>query len=225
MFTGIIEEKGRIISLGRGSRSARLKIAAARVLTDATTGCSIAVNGVCLTVTEFGWDYFTADVMNETLSRTNLTLLKAGERVNLERAMAADGRFGGHMVSGHVDGLGEIVSRKQDGIAVRVRIRTTEKILEGMVEKGSITIDGISLTISGLFKDSFEVSLIPHTGKETTLLDKRVGDKVNLENDVVGKYIRGFGAPQSLMTTANDEIKSEGKSSGITLEFLKSCGF
>lgn len=186
MFTGIIEETGTILSAGNG----KIRIAAQKVLDGTKTGDSIAVNGVCLTVTEMTSCGFTADVMTETLSRSNLGSLKKGGRVNLERAMAADGRFGGHFVSGHIDGIGTILKMQNDGNAVWVYISAPRPILNLIIEKGSVAIDGISLTVAKIDEKEFAVSVIPHTGEETTLLNKKPGDIVNLENDVVGKYVQ-----------------------------------
>ncbi len=186
MFTGIIEETGTILSAGNG----KIRITAQKVLDGTKTGDSIAVNGVCLTVTEMTSCGFTADVMPETLSRSNLGSLKKGGRVNLERAMAADGRFGGHFVSGHIDGTGTILKMQNDGNAVWVYISAPRPILNLIIEKGSVAIDGISLTVAKIDEKEFAVSVIPHTGEETTLLNKKPGDIVNLENDVVGKYVQ-----------------------------------
>ena len=212
MFTGIVEETGSIARVVQGGMSGEIKIYASFVLEGTKLGDSIAVNGVCLTVTGLYDDGFTADVMPETLRRSNLGMLKSGDQVNLERAMAADGRFGGHIVSGHIDGTGEIVSLRNEGNAVWVRVRAKEEILGLIVEKGSITIDGISLTVAALGTDHFEVSIIPHTGQQTTLLKKKPGDKVNLENDIIGKYVRRLMG------------KDSGKS-GITEDFLAEHGF
>lgn len=186
MFTGIIEETGTILSAGNG----KIRIAAQKVLDGTKTGDSIAVNGVCLTVTEMTSCGFTADVMPETLSRSNLGSLKKGGIVNLERAMAADGRFGGHFVSGHIDGTGTILKMQNDGNAVWVYISAPRPILNLIIEKGSVAIDGISLTVAKIDEKEFAVSVIPHTGEETTLLNKKPGDIVNLENDIVGKYVQ-----------------------------------
>ena len=192
MFTGIVEELGTVARIVRGSSHQRISINCKKILEDIHLGDSIAVNGVCLTVVEFTGHGFSADVMNETFARSSLGTLKPGSYVDLERAMAADGRFGGHIVSGHIDGNGVIKSIRPDGNAVWFEIRAEEKILEGIVEKGSITIDGISLTVAAVGRDSFKVSIIPHTLKETVLGHKKNGDIVNLENDVVGKYIKKF---------------------------------
>ncbi|CBK73764.1 riboflavin synthase, alpha subunit [Butyrivibrio fibrisolvens 16/4] len=192
MFTGIIEELGKVQRITRGSKEQRLVINCKKILEDMHIGDSIAVNGVCLTVVEFNINSFSADVMNETFSRSGLGELTLGSVVNLERAMAANGRFGGHIVSGHIDGTGKIKSVRQDGNAVWFEISVDSKILRGIVEKGSIAIDGISLTVAAVGRDSFKVSIIPHTLKVTVLGSKRVGDRVNLENDVIGKYISKF---------------------------------
>lgn len=192
MFTGIVEELGTVARIVRESSKQRISINCKKILEDIHLGDSIAVNGVCLTVVEFTDHGFSADVMNETFARSSLGALKPGSYVDLERAMAADGRFGGHIVSGHIDGNGVIKSIRPDGNAVWFEIKSEEKILEGIVEKGSITIDGISLTVTAVGRDSFKVSIIPHTLKETVLGHKKNGDIVNLENDVVGKYIKKF---------------------------------
>lgn len=212
MFTGIIEETGSVARVLQGGTSGEIRINASYVLEGTKLGDSIAVNGVCLTVTGLYDDGFTADVMPETLRRSNLGMLRSGDRVNLERAMAADGRFGGHIVSGHIDGTGEIASLRNEGNAVWVRIRAKEEILALIVEKGSITIDGISLTVATLGTDHFEVSIIPHTGQQTTLLKKKPGDKVNLENDIIGKYVQRL-------------LGKSTQSSGITESFLAEHGF
>ena len=202
MFTGIIEEVGRIRAIERQAVSARLTVAASKVLSDVHLGDSIAVNGVCLTVTSFGRDYFCADVMHETLNRSSLGALGVKSPVNLERAMLAGGRFGGHIVSGHIDGTGTIRDVRRDGNAVWYTIQAPEPILQLIVEKGSIAIDGISLTVAAVERDNFSVSVIPHTAAETTLSGKKIGDAVNLENDMVGKYIEKFVQTKSGIDTA-----------------------
>jgi riboflavin synthase len=217
MFTGIIEEVGTIRAVVSGHTSGEISIRAVKVLEGTKIGDSIAVNGVCLTVTALLPDGFTADVMPETLRRSNLGKLHQGDRVNLERAMAADGRFGGHIVSGHIDGMGTITEQRREGNAVWIRVQAGQDILNLIVEKGSITIDGISLTVADLRADSFQVSVIPHTGSETTLLSKRLGDAVNLENDIVGKYV------QRLLHPGKPQPKQQ--ESRITLEFLAEHGF
>ena len=223
MFTGIIEETGKVEAVAKGSNSAVITIAAVKVLEDTKIGDSIAVNGVCLTVTSISGRKFSADVMAETLRRSSLGSLKHGSMVNLERAMAANGRFGGHIVSGHIDGVGVISSFEKEDNAVWVEIETPAKILRYIVEKGSITIDGISLTVAKLADSSFAVSVIPHTGEETTLLNRNPGDIVNLENDIVGKYV------ERLMNFKTDDRdnKSEERnnSDSITMNFLNENGF
>ena len=214
MFTGIIEEIGHVNNVKKGTASAILTIQAEKVLEGTHIGDSIAVNGVCLTVTSHGSSYFTADVMHESLRRSALGNLSQGSRVNLERAMAADGRFGGHIVAGHIDGTGMIEELRKEENAVWVKIRTTPEILELIVEKGSICIDGISLTVAEVSEKSFQVSVIPHTGEETTLLKKKAGDRVNLENDIVGKYIKKFLTPS----------EPAGKCGGLTMELLEEYG-
>lgn len=218
MFTGIIEEKGKIRKVLSGKESGSVEIKASVVLEGTKIGDSIAVNGVCLTVTSLKADGFTADVMPETLRRTNLGKLSIGDEVNLERAMAAGGRFGGHIVSGHIDGTGVIKSLKPEGNAVWVSINAAPDILHLIVEKGSICIDGISLTVAYVDDKEFRVSIIPHTGSETTLLAKKAGDIVNLENDIVGKYIEKLIKPYS--STQEPEKKS-----GLTMEMLSEYGF
>ncbi|MCQ2553460.1 MAG: riboflavin synthase, partial [Clostridia bacterium] len=180
MFTGIVEEKGKLAKVLSGQESGSIDIKANVVLEGTKIGDSIAVNGVCLTVTSLRGDGFTADVMPETLRRTNLGKLPIGAEVNLERAMAAGGRFGGHIVSGHIDGTGTIKTLKPEGNAVWVSINAGPEILHLVVEKGSICIDGISLTVAYVDDSEFRVSIIPHTGAETTLLKKKAGDIVNL---------------------------------------------
>lgn len=217
MFTGIVEEIGTIKKVEKGAKSSKLTIEGAKIFDDLKLGDSVAVNGVCLTVTEYTKNTFTADVMNETLSRSNLGDLKNGSRVDLERAMAADGRFGGHIVSGHIDGTGRIVKTEKDDIAVWYTIAANKKIMKYIIEKGSVTIDGISLTVAKVTDTDFSVSIIPHTAKETVLGFKKAGDTVNLENDVVGKYIEHF-------LTFDDKSVPE-KNTGITKDFLLKAGF
>lgn len=215
MFTGIIEELGKVIRVQRTAGSSFIEIQAEKVLTDAHIGDSIAVNGVCLTVTNMTNDTFRADVMNETLSRSSLGSLVSGSMVNLERAMAANGRFGGHIVSGHIDGTGIITDVKNDGIAVWYTISAEDSLLRYIVEKGSIAIDGISLTVAKVTNCTFSVSIIPHTASETTLSMKKTGDIVNLENDIIGKYV------ERLIKTSEPHTRS----SNITMEFLAKNGF
>lgn len=216
MFTGIVEEMGQIRSIVRGASSAVLSIEANLILEDLKIGDSVAVNGVCLTATSIGAGGFTADVMHETLNRSSLGALQKGSHVNLERAMLANGRFGGHIVSGHIDGTGTIGSIQKDDNALWYTILADEKLLRYIVEKGSVTIDGISLTVADVQSDRFAVSLIPHTAKVTVLGEKRMGDIVNLETDIIGKYV------EKLLKPAEEETKQK---SGITMEFLAENGF
>ena len=202
MFTGIIEEIGKVKAIERGANSIRLTIAVKKILDDIHIGDSICTNGVCLTVTTFDNDSYTADVMPETMSRTNFKDLRINDLVNCERAMPANGRFGGHIVSGHIDGIGVISKMTRDDKAIRVKIETRPEILRYIVEKGSITIDGISLTVTDVSSFDFGVSIIQHTQDETTLTKKKIGDTVNLENDIVGKYIEKFVGN---ITARNDE--------------------
>ena len=222
MFTGIVEELGTVKKIKKGANSAVFTIRAEKILDDLKTGDSVAVNGICLTVTACLEDGFTADVMHETLRRTNLGELKSGSKVNLERAMAANGRFGGHIVAGHVDGTGTISSMKKDDNAVWITIDTSAAILKYIISKGSITIDGVSLTVAKVDNKSFAVSVIPHTGQNTTLLDKKPGDTVNLENDMVGKYVEKLLQYGSI---PDEEEESTTEKTGITMDFLIQNGF
>lgn len=216
MFTGIVEEMGTIAGIQKGAKSAVLTIQAEKVFSDLHIGDSIALNGVCLTVTSFNGNTYTADVMNETLRRSSLGSLTIGSKVNLERAMAANGRFGGHIVSGHIDGTGTITKVEKDDNAIWYTIAAEENLMKYIVEKGSIAIDGISLTVAKRSDMDFAISMIPHTAKETVLSQKKPGDIVNLENDIVGKYI------EQLM---HYEKKEEKKESRLTKEFLLRAGF
>ena len=222
MFTGIIEEIGTISSVAEGSLSAVVTIQASKVLEGSQAGDSIAVNGVCLTVTSIHGGLFTADVMAETLRRSSLGSLSKGSRVNLERAMHANGRFGGHIVSGHIDGTGTIVSKAREDNAVWVTINTDKRILKYIVEKGSIAIDGTSLTVATVndSDSTFSVSVIPHTAKETIILGKGAGDIVNIENDVIGKYV------ERLLAFREEPVNSANNSAPeITMDYLMENGF
>ena len=215
MFTGLVEEVGTIRAIRRGAHSSVLSIGAETILSDLKIGDSVAVNGVCLTATSRDSGGFTADVMPETLNRSSLGALTVGSHVNLERAMAADGRFGGHIVSGHIDGTGVIQSLRRDDNAVWYTVGAAPGLLRYIVEKGSITIDGISLTVAAVGETWFSVSIIPHTAAVTILGEKRAGDRVNLETDIIGKYV------EKLLRPAGDAPKS----GGLTLEFLAQNGF
>ena len=232
MFTGSVEEIGRVERIKHGQHSAVLTIHADTVLEGTKIGDSIAVNGVCLTVTNMKNNEFSADVMAETVRRSSLGALRDGSYVNLERAMAADGRYGGHIVSGLIDGTGQIESMRREEIAVWGTIACADKILDLIVEKGSICIDGISLTVAAVTKRNFSVSVIPHTGEETTLLKKKAGDAVNLENDIVGKYIqklvdigRNSGADRGKMPDDENAAGNAKGNSGLSMEFLQKYGF
>lgn len=220
MFTGIIEEIGTVTGIQKGAKSAVLTIQAKKVLEDIRIGDSIAVNGVCLTVTSYTNDSYTADVMNETLQRSALGQLRIGSKVNLERAMPLNGRFGGHIVSGHIDGTGMIRKIEKDDNAIWYTIAAEERLMRYIIEKGSIAIDGISLTVARRSEEEFAVSVIPHTAKQTVLSQKKVGDTVNLENDIVGKYIEQF--LQTNHSPSNGQNKKESK---LTKEFLMMSGF
>lgn len=209
MFTGIIEEIGEIAAVKRGAKSCELSVRGDVIFSDLKIGDSVAVNGVCLTAAAIDGNVFTVDVMPETMHRSGLGALQKGSKVNLERAMSANGRFGGHIVAGHVDGMGFICSLKNEDNAVWVTITAEDSVMKYVVEKGSIAIDGISLTVAKVFSDAFSVSIIPHTGSETTLLSRKIGDRVNLECDIIGKYVE----------------KLCGKQSNITEDFLKKYNF
>lgn len=214
MFTGIVEEIGTVEQVRRGTHSAVLTIRASTVLERTKIGDSIAVNGICLTVTALSPTSFSADVMHETLNRSSLAQLRSGTHVNLERAMAANGRFGGHIVAGHVDGVGRIRRVERDDTAIWYTIQVEPDILRYVVEKGSITIDGISLTVAKVTSDSFSISAIPHTVSQTVLKERKAGDPVNLETDIIGKYVEKLLRPQNAP-----------QQSKLTLEFLSQYGF
>lgn len=216
MFTGIIEELGCIREIQRGRLSVRLSIRCHKILEDMKIGDSIAVNGICLTVTARGADFFCADVMPETMRRTGLEKLKVGDGVNLERALRLLDRLGGHIVSGHIDGTGRIVERKQEDNAIWLTIEAGEEILRYIVEKGSIALDGASLTVVDTAEGSFRVSLIPLTARATVLGEKKLGDIVNIECDVLGKYVeRLIGKERTGQRTGQ----------GISMELLIKQGF
>ena len=216
IFTGIIEELGVVKSIAINGASGCITIKAKKVLEGTQLGDSIAVNGTCLTVTSINSDGFSADVMAETVKRTSLSQVGKGDLVNLERAMILNGRFGGHIVSGHIDGTGTITKYTKEENAIWVTIKAPDEILDLIVEKGSICIDGISLTVATVSDQDFQVSIIPHTAKETTLIHKKVGSLVKLENDIVGKYIK------KLME--NNQEEQAKKASGLTMEMLEEYG-
>lgn len=215
MFTGIIEEIGVIKKITKGVNSEKLLIQCNKVLEETKLGDSICTNGVCLTVTDINDHSFQADVMTETLLRSNLGNLTLGSEVNLERALTLSSRLGGHIVSGHIDGVGKIVSLKRIDNSIEVSIEAKLSILKYIIEKGSITIDGISLTVTYVDNKAFKVCIIPHTGENTILLKKKVGESVNLECDILGKYV------ERLLSFKVEEKKK----SNISEDFLRENGF
>ncbi|MCZ4693222.1 riboflavin synthase [Ancylomarina euxinus] len=215
MFTGLVEEIGYIKAMKKGSNSIRLMVAANKIMDDVKLGDSIATNGICLTVVDFDSKSFSADVMPETMNRSSFHKQKEGSRVNLERALRVGDRMGGHMVSGHIDGVGEIISQTKDDNAIWVSISAPKNILKYVIEKGSIAIDGISLTVAYVDENQFKVSIIPLTQDDTTLISKKIGSQVNLECDMTAKYIEKF------MFHKDDEKKE----SNISMDFLKENGF
>ncbi|WP_425061026.1 Riboflavin synthase [Sporomusa carbonis] len=215
MFTGLVEELGKVKSIVRGAKSVRLTVSARKVLDDVKLGDSIAVNGTCLTVVAFSQDWFTADVMPETVDRTALAGLKPGDTVNLERSLRVGDRLGGHIVSGHIDGVGVILAKEQNDNAVIVKISAGPEVMRYIIKKGSIAVDGTSLTVIDFGADWFTVSLIPHTAAMTTVGIKTTGEPVNLESDVIGKYVEKLlGLNQASKPTEK-----------ITLGFLEQHGF
>jgi riboflavin synthase len=216
MFTGLIEEIGIISSIEKGRNSYQFGISAHEVLEGTKIGDSICTNGACLTVIKISSNHFTVDIMSETVLMTNFSDLKIGSKVNLERAMRLSDRLGGHLVSGHIDGTGKIVSINKDDIAWRIEIESSQDIISKILDKGSIAIDGISLTVVRVLENSFEVSIIPHTANETTLLSKKINDPVNLETDMIGKYVLKF------LSASKKEEEHDKK---IDMSFLAENGF
>ncbi|OUS77420.1 riboflavin synthase [Paenibacillus sp. MY03] len=220
MFTGLVEEVGRMKNVYRQGEAMMLTIGASIVTQGAALGDSISVNGVCLTVTSYDRTSFTADVMPETYRKSTLHLLKPGDPINLERAMAVGSRFGGHIVQGHIDGTGKVTSRTVDANAVVFRIEAKSgDLMRYIIPKGSITIDGISLTVVEADGDGFSVSIIPHTLAETALAHRQPGDNVNLETDIIGKYV------DHLLHNRNAEKSAAAPSSRISTEYLSRHGF
>ena len=215
MFTGLVEEIGTVEQMRHGRHSAVLTIRAKTVLEGTKIGDSIAVNGICLTVTGLFSDRFSADIMHETLNRSALAGLTRGSHVHLERAMAADGRFGGHLVAGHVDGVGTILRIRRDDTAIWYTIQAKPEVLRYVVEKGSIAVDGISLTVAAVTGTDFSISAIPHTVSRTLLKERKEGDQVNLETDLIGKYV------EKLLYTPREQPEK----STLTREFLTRYGF
>ena len=216
MFTGIIEEVGALKRLAGGEIAIRAK----KVLEDVALGDSIAVNGICLTVTRFDEAHFTADVMPETIRRTSLAELRRGSRVNLERALTLKSRLGGHIVSGHIDGAGTIAAMREEGNAILLTVRASADILRYIVEKGSVALDGISLTVASVSAADFTVSLIPHTREITNLREKSVGSRLNIETDILGKYVEKLFPGGCALGSAAPKGKD-----GITMDFLRQQGF
>ncbi len=208
MFTGIVEETGRVKTATAG----KLVISTDTVTRGMRLGDSVAVNGVCLTVTDFKADSFSVDIMPETLGITNLGRLRAGDRVNLERAVALGGQMGGHLVQGHIDGTGTVATVTPEAGAILITIEAPAEIMRYTVQKGFIAVDGISLTVIDRDENSFRVSVVGYTRQQTTLGEKRAGDPVNLETDIIGKYVEQF-------------TQSQTQSTGITAAFLQEHGF
>lgn len=219
MFTGLIEEIGSISQITKGRNSFAFSVQAKKVLEGTKIGDSICTNGACLTVTKISHSEFTVDIMSETVARTNFSLLQIGSKVNLERALRLSDRLGGHLLSGHIDGTGRIIAIEKDDIAWRIKIETSQEIITQMLDKGSIAIDGISLTIVKVNQKEFEVSIIPHTASETTLLSKKINDTVNLETDMIGKYVQHF------LSKPSSENKRGEKKSELSMNFLQENGF
>jgi len=201
MFTGLIEETGKVSAIRKGEASFQITIVANKIMEDLRLGDSVCTNGACLTVVNLTKDSFTVDIMAETVKHTNFKDLKIGNRANLERAMRLSDRVAGHLVAGHVDGVGEITRIQKDGMATLITIKTSKDLATQMVDKGSVAVDGISLTIT-----NFQVSIIPHTARETTLLTKKTGEKVNIEADMIGKYVRNFLAQPQESQHAKQKI-------------------
>ena len=214
MFTGLIEDLGTLQEIRIGTDQARLTVATGLPMAELTLGESIAVNGVCLTVTSFSDGTFCADVSPETLSCTSLGRLSRGSRVNLERALRLSDRLGGHLVTGHVDGMGRIIELRKDGNAWLLKFQIDAAVSSFLVSKGSVTVDGISLTVNEVFEDTFSLTIIPHTLAMTTLQDRKIGDEVNIETDLIGKYVARF-----LQDGDSD------KPQGVTMDILAKHGF
>lgn len=219
MFTGLVEEVGTVASIKKGINSSKITINAKKVLEDVILGDSIATNGICLTVVEFTQTSFTVDVMKESLRVTNLGNLKTGDKLNLERALRLGDRLGGNIVSGHIDGTGKIESFLKEDNAVVVTISASYDLLRYIIYKGSIAIDGVSLTVFSIDDTSFKVSIIPHTGVETTLLTKAIKDTVNLECDMVGKYI------EKLILNREKTNLRQPNRKDLSMSFLNEFGF
>lgn len=236
MFTGIIEEVGTIRQIRKGNVSGSLTIGAKTIMEDMKPGDSIAVNGICLTVCGHSRESFTVDVMHETFERSAVSAFRVGTHVNLERAMAAGGRFGGHIVSGHIDGTGRIVGIWKDENAVWYEIAAPASLMRYIVEKGSVAVDGVSLTVAAVLRDGFRVSVIPHTRAATTMEERKAGDPVNLENDCIAKYVEKLlggaaksggeqGGSRRIKADGTAGKRREGRAGGMTEAFLAENGF
>ncbi|MDR1831774.1 MAG: riboflavin synthase [Fusobacteriaceae bacterium] len=219
MFTGLVEEIGQVLSLRNDTTSLKIKIKSENIAKVSAVGDSIATNGTCLTAVEVGSDYFIADCMHETVKRTNLRYLKAGDPVNLEKSLTLSTPLGGHLVTGDVDCVGTISAISRDGIARIYEIKTDKKYMKYIVEKGRVAVDGASLTVMGITDDSFSVSLIPHTQDKIILGGKRVSDPVNVETDLIGKFVEKLLFSRTEAETAGETP------GGITMEFLMKNGF
>lgn len=220
MFTGLIIELGEVSGIERRGQNARLAVKGHAILKDIAVGDSIAINGVCLTVTNIDRDIVSFDVSGETLLSTNLGGLKRGNKVNLEPSLRPDSKMGGHFVTGHVDGVGRIRSRMLEGNAERVEIEAPAEVLHYLVRKGSVTVDGISLTVVDVFKDAFSLVIIPHTASLTTIGFKKIGDTVNLEPDMLAKYVEKFlrkdaPAEEAAKSSAEDPFLAKLKNAGL----------
>jgi riboflavin synthase len=216
LFTGLVEEVGEVLQVSKGENYSKLSIRAEKILRGMKIGDSIAVNGTCLTVTDYGKDFFSVDIMAETLRMGSLKSLKIKSKVNLERALKLGDRFGGHIVSGHIDGTGKIVDIHDEGISTWIDIEVSQDIMKYIVLKGSVTLDGASLTVAKISNNCFSVSLIPHTKMETVLNYRKIGDKVNIECDIIGKYVEKMFLNQRSI---------QNKKSDISMDMLSKYGF
>lgn len=222
MFTGLVEELASVVRVDVRQSGANIELGARRIMQDMSIGDSIAVNGVCLTVVKFNQTTFTLDAVPETIRKTNLDGLKPGRLVHVERAIAANGRFGGHLVTGHIDGVGFLQNRVQEGMAQIITVAAPPEIMKYVMAKGSICIDGVSLTVMNILEEVFQVSMIPHTGQVTTLSNAPIGSRLNLECDVLAKYVE-----RMLQASMNNAMTKtgQGSDSTINIDFLTKHGF
>ncbi len=220
MFTGIIEGRGTISAIRPVGKGKHITIESDFVIDQTSIGDSIAVNGACLTLVHVEPERFEVDVSPETVAKTTFGSVRVGERVNLERALRLSDRLGGHLVSGHIDGVGSMKHRATSANAILVTIGVPETLTRYMIEKGSVAVDGISLTVNRLGRDNFEVSIIPHTAKQTTIGSKKIGDTVNIETDMIGKYVERF-----IMGIQSQQSLARDKKSSIDMQFLAKSGF